>query len=444
MSLPKGFTTPDDYFLESISFLKEFSWIYQEANTCFIKSNILANMPKEFRSYFQDIDNNELNQFPYVHQTLTTLQEPSIKEFRRRLSSLIPKEAFEDPPPLEGNLNLKTENFKKMNVKKRHEILRLAQAIHRELQQEHESCVLIDFGCGLGYLSEILYKLNENYLILGLESDPLRVQAAEKRLEAYMPKAKNSICYCQQFITENSKDFIAENVTELLQSNYGYGNDTLRPTTQAIIGLHACADLTITSMKLFLYTPEVRHLIIMPCCYHKMQMCATTLRFNNFPLSRSLKKVIAVGEDDNSDNEKKEQNGENDSVINNYSRYLNRPFLRLACQQTLKRWQNCTAEQHSRHGREMFLRAVAEALPRKETEIVVKCKEKIDLLPENILGYKHFRHLYRLQSKINGELLDWSEVHEKAFNMLLEQYPYGERLAEGLTCLQTAIQVNNF
>ncbi|XP_061399343.1 methyltransferase-like protein 25B [Musca vetustissima] len=448
MSLPVGFKTPEDYFKETLDFLKEYSWIYQEANTCFIKSNILSKMPKEFRNYFQNINNHDLNQFPLVHLPLKA--EPMLMEFRRRLSSLIPQEAFADPPPLEEMSHFKTENFRKMNLKKRHEILRLAQAIHTQLQprekeqsqqqtaeSDQEKVVLIDFGCGLGYLSEMLYKLNHNYLILGLESDPVRVEAAEKRLEAYMPGAKEAIHYRQQFITENSKDFINESVTELLQSNYCPRQDTLRqPTTQAIIGLHACADLTITSMKLFLRMPQVRHLIIMPCCYHKMQMCAGTMKFHNFPLSRRLQKVVVPDEDD-------DDKASDSSVINNYSSYLNRPFLRLACQQTLKRWHKCTVEQHSRHAREMFLRAMVEALPHKETEIVVKCKEKIDLLKENILDFNTIRHLYQLQETRDVSrrvVVDWSEEHVREFYMLVAKYGDGEKLAEGLTCLQTAIQ----
>ncbi|XP_073811666.1 methyltransferase-like protein 25B [Musca autumnalis] len=438
MSLPDGFKTPDDYFKEAIEFLREYSWIYQEANTCFIKSKILDKMPTEFQKYFQNIDNTQLNQFPHVHKPLNGIEGESLKGFRQRLCSLIPQEAYEDPPPLEEKINLKTDNFKKMNLKKRHEILRLAQAIHKQLQpngvEQQQTCALIDFGCGLGYLSEILYKLNDNYLILGLESDPLRVLAAKKRLQEYMPQAKGSILYCQQFITDNSKDFISERVKELLQSNYCQSKDTLRrppPARQAIIGLHACADLTITSMKLFLHMAEVRHLVIMPCCYHKMEMCAATLKFCNFPLSRSLQKAVVSSQD-----------GGDGDVINNYVKYLNRPFLRLACQQTLKRWQNCSAEQHSLHGREMFLRAMAEALPRKETEIVVKCKEKINLLKEKILDFNTFRQLYHLQSTklVEASMVDWSLEHEREFNALLEQYPNGEKLAEGLTCLQTSIQ----
>ncbi|XP_013112547.2 methyltransferase-like protein 25B isoform X1 [Stomoxys calcitrans] len=425
MTLPTGFDSNFDYFKQTVEFLSQYSWIYQEANTCFVKANILEKMPMEFQEYFQNISLEDLNQFPQVQQPMANQNLPfSIKEFRQQLSALIPAEAFLEPFSWEKSKDIKMENFKKMNLKKRHEIQRLASLIQKQLK-ELPKCVLIDFGCGLGYLSEMLYKLNENFLIVGLESDTYRVETAQQRLKSYLPKAQHSIRYFEEYITERSKDFIIKCVEELLPNSNEQKVDEVPKTEahMAIIGLHACADLTITSIKLFLAMPYVRQLIIMPCCYHKMELCPKTLQFTNFPLSRCLKELVAKDK--------------------NYVNFLNRPFLRLACQQTLKRWQKCSRDEHTLHGREMFLRALADALANKDSQVVIKSKQKFEM-PSSLkeCDFDRFSRLYHLQSNVDAAAVrvEWSDEQRKEFHTILQRYPNGDMLAEGLTCLQTSMQ----
>ena len=472
MSLPNGFNNSHEYFREAVDFLKQNSWIYREANTMFLKNGILNEMPQEYKDYFAEVQHEELNQFPYVHQSLDAHKTPhTITTFRQKLAKLIPEEAYQEPKYIEKQ-NAKPDNLKKMNIKKQHEIQRLASVIRNVLKLKEyegdnvheEKCVLIDFGSGLGYLSELLYKLNENLLILGLEADTYRVEAAEKRVKAYMPTGCNAIQYCQQFITENSKEFIVVAVEELLKLNYHHTlaeqqqQQQQITTKMAIIGLHACADLTITSMKLFFQLLQVQYLIIMPCCYHKLQIiddcsvCKTNaaavtaeLKFRNFPISECLKKVLLANESDKSNYASKE----NDT--GNYTTYLNRPFLRLACQQTLKRWSRCSPHAHCAHGCEMFLRAVAESLkPEKghtELMIVKRKEEKIDfnsLTMEQRNAFDTFSSLYALKSKETNDFIAWTDSHRKMFEDIIEKYSNGCKLTEGLTCLQTSMQVMVF
>ena len=468
MSLPNGFNNSHEYFHEVVDFLKQHSWIYREANTMFLKNGILNEMPQEYKDYFANIKHEELHQFPYVHQPLDLHKtSTTIIKFRQSLAKLIPEEAYQEPKYIEQQ-KAKPDSLKKMNIKKQHEIQRLANLVKDVLKLKQndkdsvyeEKCVLIDFGCGLGYLSELLYKFNKNLLILGLEADTYRVEAAEKRIKAYMPTGCNAIQYRQQFITENSKEFIVVAVEELLKLNYHH---TLKQqqdvtTKMAIIGLHACADLTITSMKLFFQLPQVQYLIIMPCCYHKLQIiddaslsktngaAATAsianLKFRNFPLSESLKKVVLANESDKSNYASKERDTEH------YATYLNRPFLRLACQQTLKRWSRCSSHAHCAHGCEMFLRAVAESLKPEqgniELMIVKRKEEKIDfnnLTMEQRNAFDTFSRLYALKSKETNDFIAWTDSHREVFEHIIEKYSNGCKLAEGLTCLQTSMQV---
>lgn len=79
-----------------------------------------------------------------------------------------------------------------------------------------------------------------------------------------------------------------------------------------LLGLHACADLTIDAIKLFLNLERCKGLVIMPCCYHKMKMKESGVEeFLNIPLSDSLRLAY----------EKCHAGG-----------FMRRPFLRLCCQ----------------------------------------------------------------------------------------------------------------
>lgn len=115
-----------------------------------------------------------------------------------------------------------------------------------------------------------------------------------------------------------------------------------------LIGLHACGDLTVTALKLSTMNPEnVNGLIIMPCCYHRMELIDDK-EFRNFPLSGALQSIV------------KELNG---SKHDHYSSPFHRPFLRLACQQSAKHW---SKQEHVIHGERMFKRSLVGALVANE------------------------------------------------------------------------------
>lgn len=86
---------------------------------------------------------------------------------------------------------------------------------------------------------------------------------------------KHSIC-------ENSDRAVREHLKDKF---FKYGNI-------CITGLHACADLTIDAINLFLKIEEAKSLLLMPCCYHKMLRDNERQIFKNFPLSSNLKAVF--------------------------------------------------------------------------------------------------------------------------------------------------------
>lgn len=399
MSLPCGFTNSKDYFEQCIEFFEKHCWIYKTSNTCFIQNSVCDNFPLEWKTYFTTVKNDNLNKFP-SRQLQTNYS--TLDDFLQELNLLIPTKI----PMSFPNINYK---LKKISKKKEHEITRLSSLIKKLCVNEID--VLIDFGSGLGYLSELLHS-ESSFKIIGLESDIQRVQTSRERQAATYPYSKNQVFFKDHFITEESNEFITNEVNSLFPDL----NETSR---LAIIGLHSCADLTITSMKLFFAMKNIQKLIIMPCCYHKLETKTnqTDDGFKNFPLSTVLKTSV--------------------SKIKSF-RSFNRPFLRLACQQTAARWMKQSEKEHHEHGIEMFCRGVAEAIINEDETVVKSKRKKIQQFQQ--FKFSELTETYNLHCKNTTKQIDWRTEHEERFIETMEKYPNGPKLAEGLTCLQTAMQ----
>ncbi|KAH8319689.1 hypothetical protein KR074_003873 [Drosophila pseudoananassae] len=412
MSIPSSFSNADSYFHAVLEFLDSYSWIYREANTCCITS--LEAMPLEFKNYFLRISNDNLNSFPFVHGDIEDCP-PLVMNFRQKLRKLTPKTLNH----LRQTVAKKTKNNKGVSHKKMHEVHLLAAHIFNHCRN---SQLLVDLGAGLGYLSQALLELNPEYLIVGLEAAEDRVEKARQRCIQHLPPAApSSIAYHQHFIDGDSSSYIESQASELARKNNCQDLQKM-----SIIGLHACADLSVTAMKLFLEIPRVRCLHIMPCCYHKLELQSSSPEasdshlFVNFPLSCVLRRCVETS---------------------SQKPILNRPFLRLACQQTKSHWGlEYTEKKHADHGYQMYIRALAEAL--RQPKETVKPIRSAASSSTNPITFSEVKRLYQLESNESGLNVDWQDSHEKTFLQLSEEFPdnQGPRLAEALTCLQAALQ----
>ncbi|KAH8351249.1 hypothetical protein KR059_012446 [Drosophila kikkawai] len=413
MSIPSSFNNSETYLEAASKFLSTYSWIYRTSNTNCLLS--IESMPLDLKDYFLSISNEKLNLVPLLQENLGDCPL-SLISFRQELNILTPKQ-IEDVNNSNCKVTQKAKNQKGISAKKMLEIKNLSQHVNDHCA---ESQVLVDLGAGLGYLSQALFDLKPNYLILGLEADKSRVEKARQRRLSYLPPdAIKSVIYQQHFVNADSSPYINALTTELAKNN-GFSE----VVTISIIGLHACADLSINAMLLFLKMPKVRCLHIMPCCYHKLELRShgngVRDHITNFPLSKALHKSIQK---------------------TNQNLFLNRPFLRLACQQTSSHWdRDCTAEAHEEHGYRMYMRALAEAV--LNTTEIVKPKKNISFTPKYPITMFKLRSGFQVFSKESSESIEWNSTHEAKFLEFSLKYPntQGPRLAEALTCLQTAIQ----
>ncbi|KAH8272032.1 hypothetical protein KR018_007032 [Drosophila ironensis] len=411
MSIPKHFSNADTYFDAVLDFLCSYSWIYREPNTSFIASIDL--MPLDFKKYFLQISTDDINVFPLLNEKLVDCP-PSVLSFRQKIEKLTPIILRILP---NSNLSLikKSKYIKGVAAKKMLEVSHLAKHIHAHCGSS--STLVIDLGAGLGYLSQALHDINSNYLILGFESNSARVEKARQRCHQNF----KAIGFQQQFVDENSIDFIN---SEALK--HGQINGFSEVNTMSIIGLHACADLSINAMRLFLKMPKVRCIHIMPCCYHKLELQTHNrdkddfMLFANFPLSNALQKSIEW------------------RIL---KPILNRPFLRLACQRTKAHWgEDKTVRERMKHGYRMFMRAAAEAI--RDSNETVKPKRNIRQMESHSIDFCELKRMYQLQLKETGAHVKWQNSHEEKFLKIITKFPdkEGPYLAVAFTCLQTALQ----
>ncbi|XP_050072984.1 methyltransferase-like protein 25B [Anopheles maculipalpis] len=393
-----------DYFASAAQLLVEYRWIFCYNNTKFIRSGVLEQLPQEWINDLDTASNEEFNQIPlgFVKDTWCD----SFKEFLLQVKKL--QVQYDPHGSALPKDNRPKAARKGINAKKAYEIDNLCNFIE-SVQRPAEATLYIDFGSGLGYLSELIHK-QCGAKVLGIEGNPTLVETCNNR---FPDPTKKSVQYCHHFITETSFTFMQH------ECSARFGPELAQKA--AVVGLHACADLSITAINCFLHCRWAKSLTIMPCCYHRMKPIDETAPnvFVNFPLSQELRATLS---DDRS------------------RRIICRSFLRLGCQQTSARWKGRTVEQHLEHGRIMFRRGLIDAVL-EQTESVRVGKLKLiseETTVDNML--EQFQLLKQLDND-SRECL-WTEQHRDRLSALLEKYGTfsGPKLAEYVECLQTCLQ----
>lgn len=385
MSLPIGYSTSNSYFHDAFEFLSEFQWIFNTSNTQYITKCVLDKIPKSWLPSLLNLTNDELNELPFGG--VNEKWDLNFVTFLQRLNRLKP--TYVNKRPNSGDY----PKIKGVSPKKLHEIENLSAVIN-ETCSEQLIDVFVDFGCGLGYLTQMLSE-RYGYCILGIEGNQQNVDTAIKRQEKYFPNSKENVKFVKHFIEIDSANFIKDKIVELFSKSV---------KRIAFIGMHACADLSITSLQLFTSMDAVKSILIMPCCYHKMKIIdpdSETMEFVNVPISEEVKRFKTD--------------------------IINRPFLRLASQQTASKWR-CQSEEEL-HGESMFIRGVADAILGKD-EVLSKVKGD-----SNGFDFTRITNRYEL---VNG---NWSDTHRKRYDKVIKDNPNGEKLSEILKALQACLQL---
>ncbi|KAJ8955752.1 hypothetical protein NQ318_008626, partial [Aromia moschata] len=345
MTLPPSYITSKEYVTDSLSFLKSFSMVFN-------------NFPRDWLAYFNSLAIEDMNSLAlggfkllFIPIEVTHLIPEFLSRFAKflshhRYSLNFPLKLFFTkflknetcPSSLKAVLH-KIESLKPkldpfsqkcaydfshnsgLSKKKLHEVVFFAPLIDT-ICKRHNADTIIDIGSGLGYLSHLLNDYFK-YPVLGIECDSEKVTTAYRNQIKYFP---------------NSRDKILKN--------------------SCIVGLHACADLSITILDLFTKLDFVNCLVIMPCCYHRIEFESVyggKEYFKHFPASQLFKDMWENSEAEN---------------------FIRRPFLRLACQQSVQSFLKMTGEEHTAHARSCMHRAVLQKVVESANCNVTRLKRK--------------------------------------------------------------------
>ncbi|PNF14280.1 hypothetical protein B7P43_G07094 [Cryptotermes secundus] len=380
-----------------------------------------------------------------------------------------------------------------LTPKKQHEIVSLAALISAECSAYGITQVL-DMGAGLGYLGQLLHHCY-GFHVLGLEVEAERVKTASRRQESMCPSSavkyltfsisseschfieneiQNSMrgisnCKCGALKIQSHEygimnkwhspdvcigggeqcsvdmsDYNSEVVNgstyvcskepadeeRMFSPSLGSDNCLLGPSTTSLCmtGLHTCGDLSVDAIRLFFQLVSTKLLVMVPCCYHKMSLTKDTAmteeKFFNFPLSSSLCHLI------------------HSSTFCDSSRFLRRPFLRLASQETATRWQQWSEEDHKEHSLQVMARAVLQLYAHDE-DLVLKKKCRRAVRKTSRSTFDSFMDdalkRYRFVSKTSENHYDHSTSLCKV-SELWNHHKASCHLAEIVTGLQMAVQ----
>ncbi|PSN34212.1 hypothetical protein C0J52_13137 [Blattella germanica] len=361
--VPPDYTDYASYFSDTLRFLSDYSWLYNFANTNLLVCKVLDKVPQDWSSALLSLSNEELNRLPQGFMKQLKIPVRIAVKHDNKVPSKIQKG---------------------LTPKKQHEISSLAAFVNSECSVQEITNVL-DVGSGL------LLSYEYGFSIIGLESQPERVKTAHTR--------QTLLCHTSTVthITCN----VAADSKHVVESALQNAN---KPT--CLVGLHACGDLAVSAIQLFLRISLLETMVLVPCCYHKMELSEEN-EFVNFPLSASLR----------------------DMVSSSGKSFLSRPFLRLASQESAIKWQNMTKEEHGLHSENTMAQGVV--LKKKHRRAVKKTnRSEFHNFMEDALSRYEFQ---------TEAAFDISSARNKMIDMWNE-HKHSCRLVEAITALQMAIQ----
>ncbi|KAM7269594.1 hypothetical protein ACFE04_025091 [Oxalis oulophora] len=249
----------------------------------------------------------------------------SLKEFIITLRSLVfPRQQADLQTVLPG-LDITSLNSvlaQGMNFKKKHEV-EVLSAVVSSIANNVKAGAIVDVGAGQGYLAQVL-SFHYNHSVIAIDGNhhhgrvtEARADRIKKHYMAQMRKSRSGIealkvpktitCRVMSTDTLNSlasmsiKDFGSlkqiEGVNEPEKRNVISSCKDKIPLVLA--GLHACGDLSVTMLKTFSASEDVKAVVSLGCCYNLLSengSSDTDCEDCGFPMSCGIRRTgISLG-----------------------------------------------------------------------------------------------------------------------------------------------------
>jgi len=277
------FANANEYFNQVVSFLDNYQWIYENANTHILVHQVAERVPIEWTNFLNFNHLQEIKEAIAGH--CPPDWPPDLKKFLSQCWNFSLRSDW-NSQDVENIKEGDKSKWNKVNPKKVHEVLNFSKFIG-------DSCLnngiqhVVDIGAGLGYVDKELadrYHLH----VLGLEQDPYRVATANQRaakLEEEQPPQFFAVF--RELSLNEANDFQSQ--VESIISDW-FTEFSADSAPLCMIGLHACGDLSPVMLKLLLKCEKFHSMMLVSCCYHRMQW-GGGLTNDHFPLSSSLRQI---------------------------------------------------------------------------------------------------------------------------------------------------------
>jgi len=177
---------------------------------------------------------------------------------------------------------VKNEIFNRhVKLKKRHEIVRLSQLTDQILGQIPDCNTIVDCGSGQGHLSRIL-SLCYGYNVISIEADSENVSGAAKKDNRILQ------ALLRYKLTQKSQSDCPQKLNHILSQTSSVHQMTNSSDNHVLLGLHACGPLSHTILRQFANCDSAKALILVSCCYMKIDINRLVNVSNNFSLFRFL------------------------------------------------------------------------------------------------------------------------------------------------------------
>ncbi|MFS7940928.1 putative Methyltransferase domain-containing protein [Helianthus anomalus] len=287
-----------EWILAIIQFIKPYTFFWQSHVVNFLTHRLWEAVDEEWIDCLRNEPVECLIQIP--SGIVQDHWPSSLKKFIATLSSLAFPRGQADLKKLLPNMQVALLNnviTQGMNPKKRHEIEALA-AVVGSVARDVETNTIIDLGAGQGYLSQVLsFEYQLSVIAIDASSHHGRVthERAERIKKHYEAKMRKSSLGGKGVTiprTVTCRVLSSDMLTTLLNSKDGdercHNQSTNDTCPLLLTGLHACGDLSVTMLRAFLESKEVKAVVSIGCCYNLLSeeednaLCG-------FPISRGVK-----------------------------------------------------------------------------------------------------------------------------------------------------------
>ncbi|KAF5807556.1 putative Methyltransferase domain-containing protein [Helianthus annuus] len=261
-----------------IQFIKPYTFFWQSHVVNFLTHRLWEAVDEEWIDCLRNEPVECLIQIP--SGIVQDRWPSSLKKFITTLSSLAFPREQADLKKLLPNMQVALLNnviTQGMNPKKRHEIEALA-AVVGSVARDVETNTIIDLGAGQGYLSQVLsFEYQLSVIAIDASSHHGRVthERAERIKKHYEAKMRKSSLGGKGVTiprTVTCRVLSSDMLTTLLNSKDGderCQNQSTNDTCPLLLtGLHACGDLSVTMLRAFLESEEVKAVVSIGCCYN--------------------------------------------------------------------------------------------------------------------------------------------------------------------------------